>query len=234
MTAPDTTTLGASLVATTTVALVLAFAPVLVMRRLLSGALTIGAADVLLVVFAVCWVQLGLALLRRDDALESLTQSRLSMRWQADHLVAQSLFGCGAAPHTSDAAVELARVQPAAVSVEALLPPPARLPAATFDTNTFDHDAPARLVPTTDASEPDDEVDVLATEEYEVARGDTFWSIAEYAFGDGRKWRVVQRLNLGREVAPGIILDESHQPRIGWSILIPLVTDAASPTGQAS
>jgi len=42
--------------------------------------------------------------------------------------------------------------------------------------------------------------------------------------GDGREWGALQELNLGREVAPDVMLAEGEDLRIGWTILIPVLS----------
>ncbi|MGB5760067.1 MAG: hypothetical protein WBM50_24345, partial [Acidimicrobiales bacterium] len=61
----------------------------------------------------------------------------------------------------------------------------------------------------------------LPTVEHTVARGETFWSLAERSMGDGRHWPAIQQLNAGREVAPRTILTNSSVLRPGWSVLLP-------------
>jgi len=219
-----------SLLATLSLVLVVFGTPLLVVSRLLDGVLPVRSLDFLIAIFVVGWVQVGLALLRRNDALEALTQPRFSLRWQADNLVAQSMLGAGLPARPLMQEDGLVQVSRPADSVAEMLPPAVK-PVDRVPTTADDEAPPRRIVPSL-ASQPDsDGPEVLATEEYVVARGDTFWSISEYVFGDGRHWKTVQKLNLGREVAPGIVLTESHEPRIGWSIVIPLV-ESPSETGQ--
>lgn len=214
-----------TVLATVALAFFMVGTPVMVVGRVLGGLFPVQAFDFVLVMFVVGWVQLGIAVIKRNDALDSLTQQRVSLQWQADNIVAQSLIGVGLHPRQTVSQNGLVRVGLPSESIDALLPP-----AAIVDDRAVrldeDADAPLRLIPS--LAEPEsDGPEVLATEEYVVARGDTFWSIAEYAFGDGRHWQTVQELNLGREVAPGVVLDDSHEPRIGWSILIPLVESSS-------
>lgn len=67
-------------------------------------------------------------------------------------------------------------------------------------------------------------VDLTAgpTVSYRVQRGDTYWSLAERHLGDGRRWKAIQDLNLGRRVGPGITLTETDTLRRGWQILVPV------------
>lgn len=67
-----------------------------------------------------------------------------------------------------------------------------------------------------------------ATRLWLVERHDSLWGIAEQALGDGMRWREIVELNLGREVAAGVVFDqytESIQP--GWQLAIP-VDDAVA------
>ena len=63
--------------------------------------------------------------------------------------------------------------------------------------------------------------DGQAAEIHVVARGETFWSLAETHLGDGRHWTVLRDLNLGRDVAPGTRMTESSVLRQGWKIAVP-------------
>lgn len=55
-----------------------------------------------------------------------------------------------------------------------------------------------------------------------VRQHDSWWGLAETLFEDGARWREIHELNVGREVAPGVVLDaaaESVEP--GWLVLLP-------------
>ncbi|MEM9133659.1 MAG: hypothetical protein AAF962_02510 [Actinomycetota bacterium] len=54
-----------------------------------------------------------------------------------------------------------------------------------------------------------------------VARGDTWWTLAADTLGDGRRWRTLVELNLGRPVAPGITIGADSALRRGWEIDLP-------------
>lgn len=207
--------------------------PVMIVSRLLSGLLPMQDLDLVLVILAVGWVFIFNALIQRDEPLESLTQQRFSLKWQADNLVAQSLLGAGLVAHTTADEVGLVCVGTPQESVEGLMPPPAVEPERAKRLQEG-AETPVRVIPNLGREPAADGPEILATEEYVVARGDTFWSISEYAFGDGRHWKSVQELNLGREVAPGVVLNESHEPRIGWSIVIPLVESSDEDDDQNS
>jgi hypothetical protein len=55
-----------------------------------------------------------------------------------------------------------------------------------------------------------------------VQRGDTWWSLAEQFLADGQLWDDLRDLNLGAEVAPGVVLDLTSVLRPGWRIQIPV------------
>lgn len=54
-----------------------------------------------------------------------------------------------------------------------------------------------------------------------TTRGETFWSLAEQQLGDGKRWTELRERNVGREVAPGVVLSESDGLQAGYQILIP-------------
>lgn len=61
-----------------------------------------------------------------------------------------------------------------------------------------------------------------------VERGQTFWSLAVERLGDGCHWAALRDVNLGREVAPGVVLTESSVLRQGWSIVLPVRRENSS------
>ncbi len=63
----------------------------------------------------------------------------------------------------------------------------------------------------------------LPAANYEVARGDTYWLLAERAFGDGSRWAEVRELNLGRGVEDDVVIEEDTNLRRGWRIAVPVV-----------
>ena len=63
-----------------------------------------------------------------------------------------------------------------------------------------------------------------------VQRRDTLWGIAHKALGRGERWREVASLNVGREVAPGVVFTgRSDVLRVGWRLVLP----AAATTSPA-
>ncbi len=62
---------------------------------------------------------------------------------------------------------------------------------------------------------------------YTVARGDTFWSLAERLLGDGSRWVELHDANIGAEVAPGVVLKEGDILVPGWTIAAPQLEETA-------
>ena len=58
-----------------------------------------------------------------------------------------------------------------------------------------------------------------------TGRGDTWWSLSERYLGHGRHWVAVLDENRGREVAPGVVVDDDTIVRPGWELRVP-VSDA--------
>lgn len=54
-----------------------------------------------------------------------------------------------------------------------------------------------------------------------VARGETWWSLAERFLGDGRRWAALVELNRGRAAAPGEVIGGATPLRRGWTIAVP-------------
>ena len=55
---------------------------------------------------------------------------------------------------------------------------------------------------------------------------DTFWLIAEATLGVGERWREIERLNRGREVAAGVVLlPGTDLLRAGWTLRLPAVVE---------
>ena len=55
-----------------------------------------------------------------------------------------------------------------------------------------------------------------------VQRRDTLWGIAQKALGQGERWREIASLNVGREVAPGVVFTgRSDVLRVGWRLALP-------------
>ncbi len=64
-------------------------------------------------------------------------------------------------------------------------------------------------------------VATLPPPNYEVARGDTYWLLAERAFGDGNRWAEIRELNLGRRVDEESVIEPGTDLRRGWLIAVP-------------
>lgn len=61
-----------------------------------------------------------------------------------------------------------------------------------------------------------------AVRDHVVGRGDTWWALAEGLLGDGDRWKVVRDLNVGREVAVGVVLGVDDELGRGWRIVVPV------------
>lgn len=212
-------------IAATIVALViLVGVPAALIRRLADGLLPTQAYDVVLGVAVVAWIFVAKAVLDRDTPLSALIENRLSPSRQAHNLIEQSLLGVGFTGRASEleADTSIHRLQSPLQPVDDLLPPPRHDPRSGRIRGDLGEERHARLQPTLhrdDATDPP----FLATEDHIVRRGDTFWSIAEERLGDGRHWKAIEAVNLGREVAPGVELRAGDTLRIGWSVLVPRV-----------
>ncbi len=86
----------------------------------------------------------------------------------------------------------------AAIDEEAVEPTAAPVPAA-----------PVQVIP----------VEVV---DYQVQRRDSWWRIAETQCGDSDRWEEVRDLNLGREVEPGVALEQDTPLRSGWIVKVPV------------
>ena len=208
--------------------------PVALIQRLAEGVLPTQAYDIPLGVGVIAWVFVAKAILGRDDPLTTLVENRMSPNWQAHSLVEQSLLGVGFTGRQPalESNSHIHRLTSPYVSTDELMPPyvrPVHSLAPGFDRRDLDNAAAFRAQPTLGPSEPIEPLQ-FETEEYVVARGDTFWSIAEERLGEGRRWKSVQDLNLDREVAPGVYYRTDDSIRIGWTVLVPVaqpVEDAA-------
>ncbi len=68
-----------------------------------------------------------------------------------------------------------------------------------------------------------------------VMRNDSLWRIAERALGDGTRWREVASVNLGREVAPGVVFAEPDQTiHPGWVLALPELPPQSAPAADAA
>ena len=213
------------LVATLAVAVFLVGVPVACALRLAAGLFPLGTIDVLLAVGIVGWLHFTKAIFDRDNPVDSTRVHRTSLRWQAHALVEASVFGAASSITTTPTPLAVNRLQQPGEDITDQLPPPmlasTRSPGVLDDPDGATRSIAQPVLSTTD----DDQPEILATETYLVARGDTYWSIAEVTLGEGRFWTAIRDLNIGREVAPGIELGPEQDLRIGWSVLIPLVPD---------
>jgi len=203
--------------------------PIALTRRLADGLFPLGPSDLALAFGIAAWIFVARAILDRDEPMHSVIENRLSPSWQAHSLVEQSLLGVGYNSGGQLAGQEprLYLLQSIPQSVDALLPPPVQTPT---DGWVRDQAGDARAVASQPILVTDEHADspILETEEYTVERGDTFWSIAEARLGDGRRWKEIEALNTGREVATDILFATGNDLRIGWSILAPIPLDLES------
>lgn len=196
--------------------------PFALITRLAEGLAPLRPMDVPLSIALIGWLLVSRSILSRDELVDSARLHPSSARFQAHSLVEQSIFGVGfATTDEADYADATHRLAAPESDIANLLPEPIAVPQPVRPS------APRRgfaaPVMGAAASEADDEIDILATEEYTVCRGDTWWSIAEATLGDGRHWTAVRDLNVGRPVADGRSLATDDDLRIGWSVLIPLI-----------
>lgn len=207
--------------------------PALVGRRLTSPVSPLQAVDPLLVVLVVMSVLLGKAMFERDAVVDSNDLRSKPLQYSVARLVDHSLFGVGVRTQPQVTATgplisKLSAPQPIEVVDASIASEASRWLANHADQAAFSADAstnPQRPAPVTIAEilEPDHEpVYSGATVEYTVERGDTWWSIAESALEDGRQWRLLLRLNEGRNVEPNHVLCDGDELRIGWSIVLPV------------
>ena len=223
------------LLATTMVIAFLVGVPVALIRRLNDGLLPTQAYDIVLGVGVVAWILISKAILERDTPMSTLVENRLSPSWQAHHLVEQSAFGVGFVPRKRRAELiadaRLFQLGSPYTPIDALLPPavptPVQEPTPGRDRPRLDGVGRPRLQPTIHRPEST-APPILATEEYVLGRGDTLWSIAELRLGDGREWTTIEQINIGREVADGVIYDGGDAVRIGWSILVPMMLEVGA------
>ena len=73
-------------------------------------------------------------------------------------------------------------------------------------------------------SAPSDAVPATGTASVSVRVGErgSWWQLADEHLDDGLRWREIRDLNIGRQVAPGVVITEStEQLDAGWSLLVP-------------
>lgn len=214
------------LVATLAVAVFLLGVPIACALRLAQGVFPLGTIDLLLAVGIIGWLHFTKAIFDRDNPVDSTRVHRTSLRWQAHALVEASVFGAAASIITTPTPLATNRLHQPGDDITDQLPPP-MLASSSVPGVLDDPRGATRSVaqPILGTHADDDRPEILATETYVVARGDTYWSIAEVTLGEGRFWTAIRDLNIGRQVAPGIELGPEQDLRIGWSVLIPLVPD---------
>lgn len=217
-----------SVIVTGAILLLLIGAPLQLFARLLAvrAAVDAGAAplsalaptDAIWVGLMVLWVLVAHQLLRRaalpKDTRLFPHQAQSAMR----QMVELSLFGAGPLLGwtTANPDVGLDWLESPATSAEAgsgSSSPTAVSPKTETNGSTI---ATPTALPAVTAPP-------VRTNDYVVERGDTFWSLAEATYGDGRHWQKIRELNLGREVAPGVVMDERSDLSTGWAIVLPVV-----------
>jgi len=219
---------ASSLFATLQLALVGLGVPVAVFARLQDQLHPFQSIDAVLALGIALWLLLAKAAIASGDAVDSRRVNFLSPAWQAQRMVERSVFGVGFGASADDPSSAGLHLLAAAGQVT-----PDQLPPALIDVSGVDRsheaerirvgdDAVVHAIPVLNDLAPAMEP-IQETQEYIVARGDTFWSISDVILGDGRLWKTLLEMNFGREVAPGVLLDEEDELRIGWSILLPVV-----------
>jgi nucleoid-associated protein YgaU len=119
------------------------------------------------------------------------------------------------------------RVAPAAASPL----PDAISVTQTRQTSSSPGQEPTALVAAVQAPHRDTNPDLPT---YRVQRHDTLWSIAETTLDDGRRWKEIRDLNIGRTMSNGHDFTmETDRLTPGWTVLLPADATTAD-AGQAS
>lgn len=164
------------------------------------------ALDPILVVGAVVWIGIVAALVVRSKPLRRVALVPPFVQTAFRSVVEKSYFGAG---------------PPTFVSHAQSAPLSAVVGAADVVGDFVDDEEPApELVeqPAVAASS----IQQVRTVARLTVRSDTWWSLAEQLFGDGREWTVLRDLNLGRTLAPGVVCDESTMLLPGWTVHVPV------------
>jgi 5'-nucleotidase len=150
-----------------------------------------------------------------------------------DPFVTRSAFSASDAETPDDippppAAAEFAppaTIEPdASTTPEAAIDPPHTEPAAIAPLDVFPRRTPQPEIPRENVREP---VTAPIAASYVTAPGDTWWSIAERAYGDGRLYRALfawnRRLDQRVSTTPGTRLEIPPQPKLAaaWPKLMP-------------
>lgn len=208
-----------SIAATATIALILVAVPILIMTRLprwISDGIPDGLilSDVTVIPALVLFIYLaqGLIASHREKAID-LRPADAHLRKEFSRVVERSHFGVGRAhewtthnPQTSLASVNYNVV--------------------------FDRRNEQSPNPTSEllAPEPVQELPIVAvapvvlftkTEEYEVQRGDSWWTLAVDRLQDGRRWSEIRDLNLNRSMPDGTVLTPDAHLLKGFFIVVP-------------
>jgi DNA-binding SARP family transcriptional activator len=73
---------------------------------------------------------------------------------------------------------------------------------------------------------------IVTARVHRVQRGDTLWSVADAAGGDGADWTTLAALNLGRAMGGGTYFVDPDHLRPGWRLRLPTAVDG--PDGLAA
>jgi DNA-binding SARP family transcriptional activator len=115
-----------------------------------------------------------------------------------------------------------ARIALGVVAVTALGAPLALTSGAGASTPAGTHVGAPRAAPGSDAASGPATVAVRV---HRVQRGDTLWSIADAAGGDGADWTTLAALNLGRAMGGGTHFVDPDHLRPGWRLRLPPAID---------
>jgi hypothetical protein len=88
------------------------------------------------------------------------------------------------------------------------------------------------VVPAASVAAPVDGLPRVVVPDARGRRAPTLWGFAETYLGDGRRWREIHRLNVGRVQRDGGSLGEAGALRPGWELLLPADAVVAGP-GEA-
>ena len=110
-------------------------------------------------------------------------------------------------------------VRPLISAVFALSFASVNLPAVAEPPNT---DPISLIVPTWPSSQSQ-QTGVITSGMYEVGPGDSLWSIAQQAYGDGRQWSMIAEAN------EDLLLGSPNLIQVGWQLRIPAIEDTPAP-----
>lgn len=181
-------------------------------------------SDVATIVLAVAACFVVIRLLRQQARPRSIPGIPVWLQDSGRSIVETSLFGTGflfrwTPTHRE---VTLAMIAPPAPLHSLEVPPQAAAGSPAMPAATGERPRPpaqSRLSVEVQAAPSGGRPQKLVP--YEVARGDTYWSLAEETLGDGKRWPDIRAMNMGRQVAEGVFLSSESVLRPGWRIVIP-------------